>query len=292
MRGRLLQGIGGFYTALDDAGERHILRAQRKLKRAHLKPKIGDFVELTPGVGEEEGWIEAILPRRNELERPPVANIDRIVLVAAAAVPEADLLLIDRMLIAARRADIEPMLVVTKSELNPEHAAQILRQYRGAGCPATAVSAQTGMGVAELRTVLRGSVHAFAGQSGAGKSTLINALYGLSQETGELSARIDRGKNTTRRCELIEVDGGGMVLDTPGFSLLETELIDPTELQTYWKEFEPYRGTCYFQPCMHASEPKCGVRAAIARDEIDADRHARYVELLGEAQIKWRERYD
>lgn len=292
LRGTLLQGIGGFYTAMDADGRRCVLRAQRKLKRARQIPKIGDYVEMTPGTGDGDGWIEAILPRRNELLRPPVANIDKVVLTASAAAPEADLTLIDRMLTAARRAGIEAMLAVTKSEMNPNRAREILAQYRGAGIALHAVSAVTGSGVDALRDALRGSVHAFAGQSGAGKSTLINALYALHQDTGDLSEKIERGKNTTRRCELIPVVGGGMVLDTPGFSLLETELIDPVELQSFWKEFEPYQGTCYFQPCRHASEPKCGVRAAVERGEIDPERHARYVALLNEMQIKWRERYD
>ena len=114
MQGTILRGIGGFYTVLSDAGEEYTLRAQRKLRRERMKPKVGDRVEMTPGTGEEDGWLHAILPRRNELERPPVANIDRIVIVAAAAAPEADLNLVDRMILTARRRDIAPMLVVSK----------------------------------------------------------------------------------------------------------------------------------------------------------------------------------
>ena len=143
-----------------------------------------------------------------------------------------------------------------------------------------------------LREALRGSVHALAGQSGAGKSTLINALYALSLETGGLSEKIERGKNTTRRSELIPLPSGGMVLDTPGFSLLDAELFDPVELQDSYPEFEPYAGQCYFKPCYHATEPKCRVLEAVAAGEIDAQRHGRYVELLNEMKIKWRERYD
>lgn len=291
MQGTILQGIGGFYTAMDGAGERYTLRAQRKLRRVS-KPKVGDRVEFAPGTGEEDGWIEAILPRRNELDRPPVANIDRVVIVASAGAPAADLPLVDRMLVAARRRGIEPVLAVSKCELDPATAAEIVRQYRDARVSAMAVSARTGENLDALRALLRGSVHALAGQSGAGKSTLINALYGLDLETGDLSERIERGKNTTRSSQLIPLPGGGMVLDTPGFSLLETELFDPVELKDSYPEFERYEGGCYFQPCYHASEPRCAVRDAVAAGEIDESRHGRYVELLSEMRIKWRERYD
>lgn len=277
---------------MDDAGALYTLRAQRKLRRERMKPKVGDRVEMIPGAGEEDGWLQAILPRRNELERPPVANIDQIVLVAAAAAPEADLPLMDRMLLTARRRGIEAVLAVSKCELNPEGARDILAQYRGAGIRTIAVSAHSGENVDRLRALLRGSVHALAGQSGAGKSSLINALYGMELETGGLSEKIERGKNTTRRSELIPLPGGGMVLDTPGFSLLETAAFDPVELQDSYPEFEACAGQCYFRPCYHATEPGCRVRAAVEAGEVDARRHGRYVELLNEMKIRWRERYD
>lgn len=292
MQGTILRGIGGFYTAMDDDGAVYTLRAQRKLRRERMKPKVGDRVEMTPGEGEEDGWLQAILPRRNELDRPPVANIDRIVLVASAAAPQADLMLVDRMLIAARRREIQPVLVVSKCELDPDGARAIARQYRGAGASPMTVSARTGENVDRLRALLAGSVHALAGQSGAGKSSLINALYGLRLETGALSEKIERGKNTTRRSELIPLPAGGMVLDTPGFSLLEGALFDPVELQACYPEFAELAGKCYFQPCYHAAEPRCRVLEGVAAGEIDARRHGRYVELLNEMKIKWRERYD
>ena len=292
MQGTILRGIGGFYYAMDDDGTIHTLRAQGKIRRERLKPKVGDRVELTPGEGEEHGWIHQILPRRNELARPPVANIDRIVVVVAAATPDADLTLADRMLINARRAGIEAMLVVNKSDLNPETAADIVNQYRGADVSPTAISASTGEGLDALRQALRGKIHALSGQSGAGKSTLVNALYGLSAETGDLSRKIERGKNTTRHCELIPVPEGGMVLDTPGFSLLETDVFDPVELKESYPEFAEYEGQCFFQPCYHATEPRCAVREAVTEGKIDAQRHERYAALLNEMKQRWRERYD
>ena len=292
MQGTILKGIGGFYTVMDENGALHTLRAQRKLRRDRMKPKVGDRVDMIPGTGEEEGWIQAILPRRNELDRPPVANIDKIVLVAAAAVPQADLMLMDRMLISARRRDIQPVLVISKCELDSAAAREIIDQYRGADVSAIAVSAHTGENIESLKEMLKGSVHALAGQSGAGKSSLINALYGMELETGSLSEKIDRGKNTTRASELIPLTSGGMVLDTPGFSLLDGALFDPVELQESYPEFASCGGQCYFQPCYHAAEPKCAVLEDVRAGVIDARRHQRYVELLNEQKIKWRERYD
>ena len=292
MQGIILRGIGGFYYAMDDMGTVHTLKAQAKLRRERLKPKVGDRIELSPGEGEEYGWILGILPRRNEPTRPPVANIDVICIVVAAATPDPDLLLADRLMLNARRAGVDVQLVINKCDLDPAGAESIAAQYRGAGAEPVLVSAAKGEGLEALRTMLRGKTHALAGQSGAGKSTLINALYGLRMETGDLSRKIERGKNTTRHCELVPVKGGGMVLDTPGFSLLETELFDPVELKEFWPEFAEYEGQCFFQPCYHAIEPRCAVREAVADGKIDAQRHERYVALLDEMRQRWRERYD
>ena len=292
MQGIIMRGIGGFYYAMDDAGAVHTLRAQGKIRRERLKPKVGDRVEITPGEGEEHGWIHHILPRRNELVRPPVANLDTLVIDVAAATPDPDLLMVDRLMVNARRAGIGVQLVINKCDLDAERAGDIARQYRGAACDPLRVCAGTGDGLDALREALRGKVHALAGQSGAGKSTMINALYGLSEETGDLSRKIDRGRNTTRQCALIPVPGGGMVLDTPGFSLLETDVFDPVELKESYPELIPYEGRCYFQPCYHATEPRCAARDAVAEGIVDAQRHGRYVELLEEMKQRWRERYD
>ncbi|MGX8705707.1 MAG: ribosome small subunit-dependent GTPase A [bacterium] len=291
MQSIILRGIGGFYYALDGDGAVHQVRPQRKLRRDR-KPKVGDRVDIVPGDGEEDGWICAILPRKNELERPPVANIDVAVIVAAAAAPLPDLLMVDRLMLNARRNHVDVMLVISKCDLDEGLAADIMNQYRGADCAPLRVSSRTGEGIDSLRNALRGRVCALAGQSGAGKSTLINALYGLDLETGDLSRRIDRGKNTTRSCQLIPVEGGGMVLDTPGFSLLETDVFDPVELKDSYPEFLPLEGGCFFQPCYHASEPRCAIRDAVAENAIDPARHGRYVELLQDMRQRWKERYD
>ena len=291
MTGKILKGVGGLYHVMDEEGNVHALRAQGKLRREHMKPLAGDEVEIQPGSGEEDGWILSILPRRTVMVRPPVANVDTVLIIAAAASPDPDLAMIDRLIFNARIAGIEPILAVSKRDLDPETADDIVRQYSGAEVHATGVCVRTGEGIAELRSLLKGRVHALAGQSGAGKSSLINALYGLELETGEISYKIKRGKNTTRSCELIPVEGGGMVLDTPGFSLLESPLIEPEKVKDHYPEFALYEGQCFFKPCMHAHEPRCAARDAVAQGLINAERHERYVEFLEDTKKRWNERY-
>ncbi len=293
MQGIILRGIGGFYTVMDDeSGALHTLRAQGKLRKQRLTPTVGDRVRYTPQVGEEHGWVEQILPRRNEMTRPPVSNIDVVVLVCAAAEPEPDLLLIDRLLLSASEHGIPAILAVNKKDLSEDQAASIARQYRGAVDQVILLSAESGEGVDALRRAVLGKVHAFGGQSGVGKSSLINALHGFELQTGVVSEKILRGKHTTRHCELIQVEGGGMVLDTPGFSLLELPLTEPIRLKERYPEFQPHEGQCYFQPCAHRSEPNCAVRSAVAEGEIDEDRYERYCTLFDEMTQRWRERYD
>ena len=290
--GVILRGIGGQYTVMDEDGAEYTLRAQGKLRHERLSPLVGDCVEFVPGTGDEEGWLRAILPRCNSLIRPSVANIDEIVLAVAAASPQADTLLIDRLLIAARRAGISASLCVTKTDLDGDEAQAIAAEYAGAGIPVFQVCAKTGEGVPALRVHLSGKTHAFGGQSGVGKSSLINALYGLELETGSVSRKIERGKHTTRRCELIPVEGGGRVLDTPGFSLLETDLMEPRELAGYYPEFQPYEGKCYFLSCTHENEPDCAVKQALDGGEIPPGRYERYLILMQEMKERWKNRYD
>lgn len=291
MEGIILSGIGGFYTVREDSGACHTLRAQAKLRRQRLTPLVGDRVVFQPGENEQNGWLEAILPRRNQLLRPPVANIDLIGVVVAAGTPAPDLLLADRMLMYARRAGIMAVLIVNKCDQDGGAADDIARQYAGSGAPVFRTCATTGEGVEPLKEALRGKVHALGGQSGVGKSSLLNRLYGFERETGSLSEKIERGKNTTRRCELIPLPDGGMALDTPGFSLLDLELCDPFELRFLVKEFESCEGGCRFAPCAHVSEPDCAVRAAVDRGEIPRERWERYCGLFEDMKIRWRDRY-
>lgn len=288
--GQIVEGRGGFYTVRDLEGRQFVLRAKKKFRRQRITPLVGDMVLFTPGEGEEHGWLEEIYPRTSECLRPPVANISLLVLVAAAA-PAPDWLLIDKLLLGARMQGMRALLVMNKCDLGREAAETAVRDYAKADIEVLCVSAERGEGLHELRERLRGETVCFAGQSGVGKSTLLNALLGLHLETGEIS-RIERGRHTTRHASLI-VLGDIRVMDTPGFSLLEFEqVMDPVELMDYYPEFASCEGQCRFQPCYHASEPGCVVRAAAENGKISAARLARYRELLEKTRQLWRERYD
>ena len=185
MTGRIIQGIGSFYT-VESGGQRYVCKARGRFRKQRISPLVGDFVEFQPADSEDgEGFIEEILPRKSELLRPPVANVDVIFVTVAASSPEPDLLLVDRLLVRAHRAGIEAKIIVNKTDLNGGMAKEIARQYGSAGYEVFCVSAKQGMGLDALRAAVQGKTIAFAGQSAVGKSSLLNALCpGLSLETG------------------------------------------------------------------------------------------------------------
>ena len=290
-QGTLVRGFGGFYTVRDAEGQEFTLRCKKKFRRLGLSPLVGDEVLFTPGEGEEHGWLEEILPRSSQCLRPPVANVS-LLLIVVAPVPEPDLLLVDRMMVRARAQGMNMLLVVNKCDLDEGLAQELSAQYAGAQVPVYAVSAESGQGLATLRERMGGRLCCLTGQSGVGKSTLLNALLGLSLETGEISRKIQRGKNTTRHAELLIKDGL-RVLDTAGFSLLELDGgMEPVTLKEYYPEFAEYEGKCRFEPCYHDREPGCAVTAACGEGAIHPRRLARYRALLAEVRQAWRERYD
>ena len=291
-QGVLVRGFGGFYVAVDDAGAEHILRCKKKFRRMHISPLVGDELLFTPGEGEEHGWVEEILPRRSECLRPPVANVSLLVVVICPS-PEPDLLLVDRLLVRARLQGMKTAIVVNKCDLDDSLVAEIRRQYAGADCPVLGASAREKHGLDELRTLMTGeSCCCLTGQSGVGKSTLLNALLGLTLETGEISEKIQRGKNTTRHAQML-IHDGIRVLDTAGFSLLELDAkMEPDKLRECYPEFIQHEGCCRFTPCMHDREPGCSVTAAVAAGEIDPGRVERYRLLLSDVRETWKQRYN
>ena len=290
-QGTLIRGFGGFYVVVDGEGCEYTLRCKKKFRRMKLSPLVGDEVMFTPGEGEEHGWLEEILPRTSECIRPPVANVS-LLLISVSPTPAPDMLLIDRLMVRARMQGMKMLLVVTKGDLDDTLADTLRAQYAGAEVPVYPVCARTGEGLEELREAMRGELCCMAGQSGVGKSTLLNALLDLELETGEISQKIQRGKNTTRHAELLMKDGL-RVLDTAGFSLLELDGgMDPITLKDYYPEFAEHEGECRFTPCYHDREPGCAVTAACENGDIHPERLARYRELLTEVRTAWRERYD
>ena len=288
--GRIVKGVGGLYYALDDGGEVHVLRAKGKFRKQHISPLVGDRILLSPGSGDEHGWVEDILPRESVLIRPPVANI-RHLLLTLAPTPEPDMLMLDTLLVMARAQGITPTLVVNKCELDDTLAPRLRQEYAHADVDVLAASAKNRVGLEAVADILRDGICCLAGQSGVGKSSLLCAITGLALQTGEISRKISRGKNTTRHAELLIKDGFH-VLDTPGFSLLELERIEPITLKTFYPEFAPYEEQCRFQPCYHLSEPGCAVLQAARDGQLSRARLERYHELLQKVQKLWRERYE
>ncbi len=291
-QGVLVRGFGGFYVAVDESGTEHILRCKKKFRRMRISPLVGDEVAFLPGEGEEHGWLEDILPRSSECLRPPVANV-KLLLVVICPSPEPDLLLVDRLLIRARLQGMRTAIVVNKSDLDPTLAESIRQQYAGAECPVLSASAKEAAGLEPLREMMTGAgICCLTGQSGVGKSTLLNALLGLELETGDISEKIQRGKNTTRHAQLL-ISGDIRVLDTAGFSLLELDAaMEPEKLRECYPEFLPHEGCCRFAPCLHDREPGCAVTAAVAAGGIAPERVARYRQLLADVRETWKQRYN
>jgi len=293
LQGRIIKGVGGFYEVLS-GGIIHTCRAKGRFRREGLTPLPGDNVEFTPGAGEGLGSVDGILPRRNLLLRPAMANVDTLVLVTSACDPPPDLLLLDKLMLSVAVLNVEALLVINKCDLASAGAADALaRQYALAVPCVLQVSAVDGRGMKDLLERLKGRCSCLAGQSGVGKTSLINALFpGRVLETGSISQRSSRGRHTTRHAELLPVPGGGEVADTPGFSLMELDSMEPSQLPYCYPEFAPYVGQCRFAGCMHDAEPGCAVKEAAAAGQIPAERLRRYGEILAETREKWRDRYD
>lgn len=284
--GRVLGVLGGFYTVRTDEGTVEC-RGRGSLRKQGVSPLAGDLVRVT--VQEDgTGAIEELLARKNALRRPPVANVDCLVLVSSVTDPAPNLPVLDAMIALAEEQEIEPIIVFNKSDL--EDAAALHALYEQAGFRTFTVSAETGDGVETLKTALSGKICVFSGNSGVGKSSLLNRLdprLGLS--TGETSRKLGRGRHTTRATVLYEREDGGFFADTPGFSSLELPRltdIDPDNLPFCFREFLPYLGKCKFASCHHVSEKGCAVCEAVAAGEIASSRHQSYCAMRKEIDVE------
>lgn len=272
--GTIIKGIGGFYY-VKASGKVYECKARGVFRKQKITPMIGDRVEIEL-IGEK-GSIAKILPRSSFLVRPPVANVDTMMLVVAAASPAPNLFLIDKMLVNAEINNIEPAVCINKTDIaSREDIAEI---YSKAGYKVFCVSAEKHEGTAELMDYLEGKTTAFAGLSGVGKSSLLNIITDDDLETGSVSEKIQRGKHTTRHVELFEMKGGGFVLDTPGFSSLEVEGIKAEDLWQYFPEMANSQNKCRFRGCSHINEPDCFVKEKVENGEMASSRYESYIEL-------------
>ncbi len=252
--------------------------------RLDKKPALAGDKVLFRENGRGKGVIEEILPRTSELERPPIANVEAVVVVMALKDPNLNRQLLDRMLIQAEQAGLNICVCINKIDLgDPLAAEQIKDVYSKAGYHTVLVSSKFGLGIEELRNFLIDKISVIAGPSGAGKSSLLNTVQpGLCLKTGEVSEKIGRGKHTTRHVELLELEVGGFVADTPGFSSLYLPPLTKEELVFYFPEFEPYENRCKFSGCLHRAEPQCAVKNAVNKGEIDQERYNSYLAFIEE----------
>ena len=284
--GRILRSLSGFYDVQTPAGVISC-RARGILRREGSSPLTGDMVEIT--VERGKGMVERILPRKNSFIRPAVANIDALVVFASNVNPVTEPFLIDRVAAIAGDQEVPIYLCVNKCDLDP--ARDLVRIYEHAGFPVIRASAETGEGVEELRSLIRGKLTAFTGNSGVGKSSMLNQLCPeLALPTGEVSEKLGRGRHTTRHVELYRLDADTLVADTPGFSSFDTdqmETIVKENLQYAFPDFGPYIGSCQFHDCSHRAEPGCAVTAAVQSGGIEKTRYESYLRLYEKAsQIK------
>lgn len=257
--------------------------ARGLFKLKNSKPLVGDKVEI------KNNQIEKILPRKNEFIRPPIANIDQMIIVVATANPKPDLLLLDKQLIMAIKNNVEPVICINKIDYDEKYD-EIINVYENLGYQVITTAAKNKTGVEKLLLLLQNKTTAFAGNSGVGKSTLTNDILGHEvSEEGETSEKIERGKHTTKYVELFEATPNTFIADTPGFSTYEIQDISYKNLEDYYIEFEHYKSDCKYRGCSHTKEDECGVKNAVSKKKINQGRYDRYCELYEKlkGEKKW-----
>lgn len=281
--GIISKALSGFYY-VETGGETVECRARGRFRADKIIPMVGDRVKIDCDGGK--GVVTEILPRKNVFIRPPVANIDVMVIVAAAVIPVTDPFLIDRVTAIAENCDCRSVICVNKSDL--DSGDRIFNIYKNAGFTTIRTSTETKEGIEELREEIAGKICAFTGNSGVGKSSILNALQpGLVIKTGEVSDKLGRGRHTTRHVELFKIAGGAIIADTPGFSSFEIdqmEFVKKDQLQYAFQDFIPYLGQCRYSDCSHVKEQGCAVLGALSEGKIEKTRHDSYVRLYEQAR--------
>ncbi|SCH13093.1 ribosome small subunit-dependent GTPase A [Romboutsia sp. Marseille-P6047] len=284
LQGKIIKGIGGFYYVDTEKGI-YECRARGIFRKQKVTPLVGDRVEISI-VDEEtkKGVVEEIDKRDTELIRPPIANVDKALIVFAVKNPKPHLSLLDRFIVLAEKEGLEIVIVLTKADLDDDNTLEkITNIYELSGYKVIPVSNKTKLNIDKIKDELSGNVVVFAGPSGVGKSSLLNEIdSNFMLQTGEVSDKIKRGKHTTRHAELLKLDCGGMVADTPGFSSLTLDDIEENELKDYFIEFDNFDDCKFGSRCIHENEPGCGVKEAVENEEISKERYDSYIQLLNE----------
>jgi len=283
--GIILKGVGGLYSVKCSSGI-YFCRARGLFRKLGQKPLPGDHVDFTiTDENDMEGYLKSIHTRKNDLIRPAVANVDLAFIVISIIDPEPDLLLADKLLCIFESKGIEPVICINKADLAKKtEIRDLCQQYEKAGYEVIVTEAKSGRGIEQIEGDITGKVCVFAGQSGVGKSTILNRFMGSEvMETGIISEKIGRGKHTTRHAQFVEVSGG-YIVDTPGFSNLDTGLLEPDEIKNLYREFTNLAMECRFNGCIHINEPDCAVKEAVNDGVISQSRHERYVKIYTQAK--------
>lgn len=280
--GLIIKGIGGFYyiRVQDKVFE---CKARGKFRNNNKIPLPGDKVEISIlDENKRIGSIEKILERTSLVVRPCVANVDTIIIVVSTNSPEPDYLLLDKLLVYAESMSIKPVICVNKTDLDYDNVLIKIKEiYVNTGYEIIGTSCFTNTGCAKLKKAIGKGIAIFSGISGSGKSTLINNIMeSVVMETGALSKKLSRGKHTTRHAELIELDTGGFIADTPGFSSFKLDKIKADEIELFFPEFKKYLNCCKYTGCHHISEPECKIKEALENNKISQERYNRYVEFF------------
>ena len=290
MIGRIVKGIGGFYFVHD--GNNTVMgKARGNLKRNKELLYVGDIVDfdIDDNDSDNECVINRVVERKNYLTRPPVSNLDMLVVVFSIIEPAVNFPVIDKLLAGCERSGIAPVLCISKKDLvSPEKLDEVTGIYRNV-YPVTAVNGITGEGLHELRELIQGHSAALAGPSGVGKSTITNHLLEdehIPAQTGTISDKTGRGRHTTRHVEIFALSGGTYLYDTPGFTSLELQEAEPREIGGLFPEFRELSGGCRYSDCMHVNEPDCEVKAAVEQGTIHRSRYNSYLQMIEEAK-KW-----
>ena len=285
INGKIIKGIGGFYYVDTEKGL-YECRARGIFRKNKITPLVGDRVSISV-VDEEnkKGVVEEIEKRDTELVRPAIANVDKALIVFAIKNPAPNLSLLDRFIVLAEKENLEIVIVFTKVDLDAdgELLEELKSIYEVSGYKVIPVSNKLKLNIDKIKEELKENTVVFAGPSGVGKSSLLNEVdKNFELKTGEVSDKIKRGKHTTRHAELLKLECGGMVADTPGFSSLTLDDIDESELKEYFIEFDKYDDCRFGSRCIHENEPSCAVKEAVENGEISKKRYESYIQLLNE----------
>ncbi|WP_341201867.1 ribosome small subunit-dependent GTPase A [Planomicrobium okeanokoites] len=289
-KGQIRKALSGFYYVLDEDGERYIqCRGRGVFRNRQISPLVGDFVDYKAD-NDLEGTILHVYDRKNELVRPPIANVDQAILVFSAKQPDFHPLLLDRFLTAIESHDIQPVICLTKMDLvNDEERSAIMdyiADYEKIGYEVIPTFIDDPELQQRLMPVLENRTSVLAGQSGVGKSTMLNTILpSLELKTDDISKALNRGKHTTRHVELIEVNSG-LLADTPGFSSFDFDTIEKEELSGCFPEMAERSNACKFRECLHLNEPKCAIKKAVDTGEIPEYRYKHYLKFLEEIMTR------